>query len=136
MNNTKTPIKESRLLQYLVQDCDNVAASRNAVLECVCKHNNIPNYKQYINDEARLNYIYRTWQREDDLFVELYSRKEYDPEKDDKIAPNENKVTLRQPRMVVYTLDYSVITPVSVVDSYIRKKYAIFEEIYFSVKKR
>ncbi len=133
----KNTIKESGLLQYLVQSGDAVDTFRNAVLECVCKRLKIQDYEQYINDEARIKYIYQPWEREDDLSVELYSRKEYDPEKEYKNILQENEVShLRQPRMVAYSLAFRAIMPVSDIESYIRENYLIFEGACFSVKKR
>ena len=133
----KNTIKESRLLQDLVQSGDAVDTFRNAVLTCVCKLLKIPNYEQYINNEARIEYIHQPWEREDDLYVELYSRNEYDPEKEYKNITQENEVCLqRQPRMVVYSSPIKAIMPVSDIESYIRENYLIFEESYFSVKKR
>ena len=133
----KNTIKESCLLQYLVQSGDAVDTFRNAVLECVCKLLKIQDYEQYINDEARIKYIYQPWEREDDLSVELYSRKEYDPEKEYKNILQENEVChQRQPRMVAYSLAFRAIMPVSEIESYIRENYLIFEETCFSVKKR
>ena len=133
----KNTIKESCLLQDLVQSGDAVDTFRNAVLTCVCKLLKIPNYEQYINNEARIEYIYQPWEREDELYVELYSRNEYDPEKEYKNITQENEVCLqRQPRMVVYSSPIKAIMPVSDIESYIRENYLIFEESYFSVKKR
>lgn len=133
----KNTIKESYLLQDLVQSGDAVDTFRNAVLTCVCKLLKIPNYEQYINNEARIEYIYQPWEREDELYVELYSRNEYDPEKEYKNITQENEVCLqRQPRMVVYSSPIKAIMPVSDIESYIRENYLIFEESYFSVKKR
>lgn len=133
----KNTIKESCLLQYLVQSGDAVDTFRNAVLECVCKLLKIPDYEQYINNEALIKYIYQPWEREDELYVELYSRKEYDPEKEYKNITQENEVCLqRQTRMVVYSSPIKAIMPVSDIESYIRENYLIFEESYFSVKKR
>ena len=133
----KNTIKESCLLQDLVQSGDAVDTFRNAVLTCVCKLLKIPNYEQYINNEARIKYIYQRWERDDELYVELYSRKEYDPEKEYKNITQENEVCLqRQPRMVVYSSPIKAIMPVSDIESYIRENYLIFEESYFSVKKR
>ena len=133
----KNTIKEGRLLQDLVQSGDAVDTFRNAVLTCVCKLLKIPNYEQYINNEARIEYIYQPWERDDELYVELYSRKEYDPEKEYKNITQENEVCLqRQTRMVVYSSPIKAIMPVSDIESYIRENYLIFEESYFSVKKR
>ena len=133
----KNTIKESCLLQDLVQSGDAVDTFRNAVLTCVCKLLKIPNYEQYINNEARIEYIYQPWEREDELYVELYSRNEYDPEKEYKNITQENEVCIqRQPRMVVYSSPIKAIMPVSDIESYIRENYLIFEESYFSVKKR
>ena len=133
----KNTIKESCLLQDLVQSGDAVDTFRNAVLTCVCKLLKIPNYEQYINNEARIEYIYQPLEREDELYVELYSRKEYDPEKEYKNITQENEVWFqRQTRMVVYSSPIKAIMPVSDIESYIRENYLIFEESYFSVKKR
>ena len=133
----KNTIKESCLLQDLVQSGDAVDTFRNAVLTCVCKLLKIPNYEQYINNEALIKYIYQPWEREDELYVELYSRKEYDPEKEYKNITQENEVWFqRQTRMVVYSSPIKAIMPVSDIESYIRENYLIFEESYFSVKKR
>ena len=133
----KNTIKESCLLQDLVQSGDAVDTFRNAVLTCVCKLLKIPNYEQYINNEARIKYIYQPWERDDELYVELYSRNEYDPEKEYKNITQENEVCIqRQPRMVVYSSPIKAIMPVSDIESYIRENYLIFEESYFSVKKR
>ena len=133
----KKTIKESWLLLDLVHSGDAVDTFRNAVLTCVCKLLKIPNYEQYINNEARIEYIYQPWEREDELYVELYSRKEYDPEKEYKNITQENEVCLqRQTRMVVYSSPIKAIMPVSDIESYIRENYLIFEESYFSVKKR
>ena len=133
----KNTIKESCLLQDLVQSGDAVDTFRNAVLTCVCKLLKIPNYEQYINNEARIEYIYQPWERDDELYVELYSRNEYDPEKEYKNITQENEVCIqRQPRMVVYSSPIKAIMPVSDIESYIRENYLIFEESYFSVKKR
>ena len=133
----KNTIKESCLLQDLVQSGDAVDTFRNAVLTCVCKLLKIPNYEQYINNEARIEYIYQPWERDDELYVELYSRKEYDPEKEYKNITQENEVCVqRQTRMVVYSSPIKAIMPVSDIESYIRENYLIFEESYFSVKKR
>lgn len=133
----KNTIKESCLLQDLVQSGDAVDTFRNAVLTCVCKLLKIPNYEQYINNEARIKYIYQPWEREDELYVELYSRKEYDPEKEYKNITQENEVCIqRQTRMVAYSNPIKAIMPVSDIESYIRENYLIFEESYFSVKKR
>ena len=133
----KNTIKESCLLQYLVHSGDAVDTFRNAVLECVCKHLKIPDYKQYINNEARIKYIYQKWEREDELSVELYSRKEYDPEKEYNNITQENEVySQRQPRMVAYALAFRAIMPVSDIESYLRENYLIFEETCFSVRKR
>ena len=133
----KNTIKEGRLLQDLVQSGDAVDTFRNAVLTCVCKLLKIPNYEQYINNEALIKYIYQPWEREDELYVELYSRNEYDPEKEYKNITQENEVCLqRQPRMVVYSSPIKAIMPVSDIESYIRENYLIFEESYLSVKKR
>lgn len=133
----KNTIKESCLLQNLVQSGDAVDTFRNAVLTCVCKLLKIPNYEQYINNEARIKYIYQPWERDDELYVELYSRKEYDPEKEYKNITQENEVCIqRQTRMVAYSNPIKAIMPVSDIESYIRENYLIFEESYFSVKKR
>ena len=133
----KNTIKESCLLQDLVQSGDAVDTFRNAVLTCVCKLLKIPNYEQYINNEALIKYIYQPWEREDELYVELYSRKEYDPEKEYKNITQENEVCIqRQTRMVAYSNPIKAIMPVSDIESYIRENYLIFEESYFSVKKR
>lgn len=133
----KNTIKESCLLQDLVQSGDAVDTFRNAVLTCVCKLLKIPNYEQYINNEVRIEYIYQPWERDDELYVELYSRKEYDPEKEYKNITQENEVCLqRQTRMVAYSSPIKAIMPVSDIESYIRENYLIFEESYFSVKKR
>ena len=133
----KNTIKESCLLQDLVQSGDAVDTFRNAVLTCVCKLLKIPNYEQYINNEARIEYIYQPLEREDELYVELYSRKEYDPEKEYKNITQENEVCIqRQTRMVVYSSPIKAIMPVSDIESYIRENYLIFEESYFSFKKR
>lgn len=135
--NKKNTIKESGLLQYLVQSGDAVDTFRNAVLECVCKHLKIPDYEQYINNEARIKYIYQPWERYDELSVELYSRKEYDPEKEYNNITQENEVYhQRQPRMVAYALAFRAIMPVSYIERYLRENYLIFEETCFSVKKR
>lgn len=132
----KNTIKESFLLQSLVQDGDAVDTFRNAVLECVCKLLKIPDYEQYINNEARIKYIYQPLEREDELFVELYSRKEYDPEKEYKNITQENEVCHRQPRMVAYASSIKTIMPVSDIESYINENYLIFTKTCFSVKKR
>ena len=133
----KNTIKESCLLQDLVQSGDAVDTFRNAVLTCVCKLLKIPNYEQYINNEALIKYIYQPWEREDELYVELYSRNEYDPEKEYKNITQENEVCIqRQTRMVAYSNPIKAIMPVSDIESYIRENYLIFEESYFSVKKR
>lgn len=133
----KNTIKESCMLQYLVQSGNAVDTFRNAVLECVCKHLKIPNYEQYINNEARIKYIYQPLEREDELFVELYSRNEYDPEKEYMNITQENEVChQRQPRMVAYSNSIKAIMPVSDIESYICENYLIFEETCFSVKKR
>lgn len=133
----KKTIKESCLLQYLVQSGNAVDTFRSAVLECVCKLLKIPNYEQYINNEARIKYIYQPWERENKLFVELYSRKEYEPEKEYVNITQENEVChQRQTRMVAYSSSIKAIMPVSDIESYIRENYLIFEETCFSVKKR
>lgn len=133
----KNTIKESYLLQNLVQSGDAVDTFRNTVLTCVCKLLKIPNYEQYINNEARIKYIYQPWEREDELYVELYSRKEYDPEKEYKNITQENEVCIqRQTRMVAYSSSIKAIMPVSDIESYIRENYLIFEESYFSIMKR
>ena len=133
----KNTIKESRLLQNLVQSGDAVDHSRKAVLECVCKLLKIPDYEQYINNEAQIKYIYQPWEREDEFCVELYARKEYDPEKEYKNVTQENEVChLRQPRMVAYSSSIQAIIPVSNIESYIHENYLIFKETCFSVKKR
>lgn len=138
MKNTEIPMKESRLLQHLIQSSDDVDAFREAVLKCVCDYHGISDSDKYINSEAKLRYVYQPWQRVDDLVVQLYSRKEYDPSKDYKNTRHE--ITLREPIMrepitVVYALDYEVITPVNIVEGYLLKNYSISEGTYLGVKK-
>lgn len=134
MKNTEITTKESRLLQHLIQSGDDIDTFREAVLKCVCDYHGIRDSDKYINSEAKLRYVYQPWQRVDDLVVQLYSRKEYDPSKDYKNIQHE--ITLREPITVVYALDYEVITPVSIVESYMLKNYSISEGIYLGVKEK
>lgn len=115
------------MLQSLVHTGDDIDNLRNAVLECVCKHHKIQDYEQYINDGARLKYVYNTWEREDDLVVELYTCKEYERE--------EIGVNIR-PKCVMYSHTYTLITPVTVVEKYLQVNYTLFDGIYFGVRKK
>ena len=136
MAKTETPIKECKLLQYLIQTGDDTDAFRMAVLRCVCEYHNIQEPDKYLNNEAVLRYVYQPWEREDDLVVELYSRKEHDPVEDYKATTHGVDAVLRQPRTIVYVHAYSLITPVSVIENYIRKNYTIFEDTYFGLRKK
>lgn len=136
MNKTKTPIKESKFLQYLVQTGDDIDTVRKAVLQCVCEYHGIQDPDIYINSEAVLRYVYQPWEREDDLVVDLYSRKEHDPVEDYKDDPHGIEAVLRQPRTVVYSLAYTVVTPVSVVEAYLTEHYTIFDGTYLGVRKK
>lgn len=140
MDKTKTPIKECKLLQYLIQTGDDTDAFRMAVLQCVCEYYGIQEPEKYINNEAVLRYVYQPWEREDELVVELYSRKEYDPVEDYEATKHGvNTVlsaVLRQPRTIVYVHAYSLITPVSVIENYIHKNYTILNGTYFVLRKK
>ena len=136
MDKTKTPIKECKLLQYLIQTGNDTDAFRMAVLRCVCEYHNIQEPDKYLNNEAVLRYVYQPWEREDDLVVELYSRKEHDPVEDYEATTHGVDAVLRQPRTIVYMHAYSLITPVSVIENYIRKNYTIFEDTYFGLRKK
>lgn len=136
MDKTETPIKECKLLQYLIQTGDDTDAFRLAVLQCVCEYHNILEPEKYLNNEAVLRYVYQPWEREDDLVVELYSRKEHDPVEDYKATTHGVDAVLRQPRTIVYVHAYSLITPVSVIENYIRKNYTIFDGTYFGLHKK
>lgn len=136
MDKTETPIKECKLLQYLIQTGDDTDAFRLAVLQCVCEYHNILEPEKYLNNEAVLRYVYQPWEREDDLVVELYSRKEHDPVEDYKATTHGVDAVLRQPRTIVYVHAYSLITPVSVIENYIRKNYTIFDGTYFGLRKK
>ena len=121
-------------MQLLIQYGYDVDTFRNAVLKCVCDYHGIRDSDKYINSEAKLRYVYKPWQKVDELVVQLYSRKEYDPSKDYKNTQHE--ITLREPRTVLYALDYEVITPVSIVEGYMLKNYSIFEGTYLGIKKK
>ena len=136
MDKTETPIKECKLLQYLIQTGDDTDAFRMAVLQCVCEYHNILEPEKYLNNEAVLRYVYQPWEREDDLVVELYSRKEHDPVEYYEATTHGVDAVLRQPRTIVYVHAYSLITPVSVIENYIRKNYTLFDGTYFGLRKK
>lgn len=136
MNNTETPLKECKLLQYLIQTGDDTDTFRMAVLQCVCEYHNILEPEKYLNNEAVLRYVYQLWEREDELVVELYSRKEYDPVETYEATPHGVDAIPRQPRTIAYTQAYTLVTPVSVIDKYIRGHFAIFDGTYFGLRKK
>jgi len=136
INAIETPIKECKLLQYLIQTGDDTDTFRMAVLQCVFEYHRIQEPEKYLNSEAVLRYVYQPWERVDDLVVELYSRKEHDPVEDYEATPHGVDAVLRQPRTIVYVHAYSLITPVSVIEKYIQKNYKIFEDTYFGLRKK
>lgn len=136
MNNTETPIKECKLLQYLIQTGDETDTFRMAVLQCVCEYHYILEPEKYLNNEAVLRYVYQPWEREDELVVELYSRKEYDPVETYEATPHGVNSILRQSRTIAYTQAYTLVTPVSVIDKYIRGHFTILDGTYFWIRKK
>lgn len=136
MNNTETPIKECELLQYLIQTGDDTDTFRMVVLQCVCEYHNILEPEKYLNNEAVLRYVYQPWEREDALVVALYYRNEYDPVETYEATLHGVSAILRQPRTIAYTQAYTLVTPVSVIDKYIREYFAIFDRTYFGLREK
>ena len=135
MAKTKTPVKESKLIQYLVQTGRDTDAFRMAVLQCVCECHNIPDPEKYLNNEAVIRYSHQPWEREDWVETELYSRHEHEPyASEEYLADKHGAVAIsRFPRTIVYGLAYELITPVSVIEDYIYKHYMVLDDTYFKL---
>lgn len=132
MATTETPVKESKLLQYLVQTGKDTDAFRMAVLQCVCECHNIPDPEKYLNNEAVIRYVYQPWEGEDWVETELYSRNEHNPDPLEDYADMHGAVAIqRLPRTIVYSKAYELITPVSTIEDYIHKHYSVLEDTYF-----
>jgi len=137
MATTETPVKESKLIQYLVQTGNDTDAFRMAVLQCVCECHNIPDPEKYLNNEAVIRYAYQSWEREDWVETELYSRTEHNPNPLEDYADMLGAVaTPRLPRTIVYSKAYELITPISVIEDYIHKHYSVLEGTYFVLHQR
>ncbi len=134
MTTTETPVKESKLLQYLVQTGHDTDAFRMAVLQCVCECHNILDPEKYLNNEAVIRYVYQPWEGVDWVETELYSRHEHEPVEDYVASMHGEVVTPRLPRTIVYDRAYELITPVSVIEDYIHKHYSVLSDTYFILR--
>ena len=123
MKTTEKPVKNSPLLEMLVRVGDDIDTMRNAVLECVCSYHDIPERERYINSEYVIRYEYNRFEKEDECEVKLYARKEYEAEHDEHKCFN-------QPKCVMYSMAYVVMTPVHVIQEYIEKHYTVCKNIY------
>lgn len=125
----KDPNKKSILLQDLVWVGQDAAELRNIVLECVCEYHGILDYEKYLNCEAVIRYVYGRWDAEDECYVELYARKEYEEDR------NPSKYVFT-PKCVMYSLAHTLATPAHVIQERILEKYDVYPKQYFAVHKK
>jgi hypothetical protein len=123
------PNKKSVLLQDLVDVGRSTDDLRNIVLACVCEYHDILDYEKYLNSEAVIRYVYGRWDKEDECYVELYARKEYEEDRN----PNKCLIT---PKCVMYSLAYTLITPAHVIQERILAKYDAYPKQYYAVHKK
>lgn len=129
-------IKESPLLQDLMFSGNDLDVIRNVVLEAICKYHNLVDTNRLINNQAEMRYVYHAWERTDELETKLYYCTIQDAS-EDYIGTNHGvEATLRQPQTIIYTHAYTVITPVDVIERYIRKNYNIDTSTHFELHKR
>lgn len=125
----KDPNKKSILLQDLVWVSRDAADLRNIVLSCVCEYHNILDYEKYLNSEAVIRYVYGRWDKEDECYVELYTRKEYEEDRN----PNKCLIT---PKHVIYALAHTLVTPAHAIQERILGKYGVYIKQYYAVHKK
>lgn len=122
----KDPNKKSILLQDLAWLGRDAAELRNIVLRCVCEYHGILDYEKYLNSEAVIRYVYGRWDAEDECYVELYARKEYEEDR------NLN-TCLNTPKCVMYSLAHSLTTPAHVIQKCILETHVAYPKQYFAV---
>ena len=129
-------IKESPLLQDLMFSGDDLDVIRNVVLEAICKYHNLVDTDRLINNQAEMRYVYHAWERTDELETKLYYCTMQDASEEYIGTIHGVEATLRQPQTIIYTHAYTVITPVDVIERYIRKNYSIDTSTHFELHKR